>query len=402
MHSETLSTGKTIQKKLLVLSPGSLRESMRKGVVEQLADYSCNEYFDRVIFYHFYVKEPLSMDISDRVTVLEDGAVTPFRIIDLPCYAFRAARIIKKNTIHIIRSTDPYYRGLLGWLLARWFHLPFCISIHADYEKRYELDGPRGGPTIFGSRALAKQLERFILSKADMVMPIRESLREKITANGARPDKVRVIPHGIDLSSIGTPSKTDIYKYFGIEKGKRILSFVGRLSNENYVEDILALGRRLKKKRDDVVIVMVGGGNEEERLNKTIHDDGLQRLVLLAGFQPREVCLDLRRASVAALCLMGGFSMIEACAAGCPVVAYDTEWHSELVRSHETGFLVKENALDELENAILYLLDHPAEADRMGRKAQLLAVERHNLERSFDIKRQCYEELLLKKSAEKR
>jgi len=40
---------------------------------------------------------------------------------------------------------------------------------------------------------------------------------------------------------------------------------------------------------------------------------------------------------------MGGFSLIEAYAAGRPVVSYDVEWHSELVKNNETGFLIPES-----------------------------------------------------------
>src|SRR4030042_2867693 len=106
-----------------------------------------------------------------------------------------------------------------------------------------------------------------------MVMPIRESLTQKAIANGAKPETIRVIPHGIDMTPFKQPPKIDIYEHFGIHRDFKIVSFVGRLSKENYVDDILELGRRLSKIRKNFVIVMAGGGNEENRLKKLVAED---------------------------------------------------------------------------------------------------------------------------------
>jgi glycosyltransferase involved in cell wall biosynthesis len=59
----------------------------------------------------------------------------------------------------------------------------------------------------------------------------------------------------------------------GIDPAMKIISFVGRLSPENYVDDMLDIARKLGEKRQDFMIVMVGGGKDEERLKNKIADD---------------------------------------------------------------------------------------------------------------------------------
>jgi glycosyltransferase involved in cell wall biosynthesis len=306
-------------------------------------------------------------------------------------------KLVKKYRISLIRSQDPFWMGLFGYLAARICRIHFCVSIHADYDHIRELGNKSRMVPSIGSFDMAKHLMRFILPKADMVFPIRETLAIKAIQNGSDPEKVRVIPHGIDLSPFSLPPVHNIFNRFGIDPAMKIISFAGRLSPENYVDDMLDIAKKLGKKRHDFMIVMAGGGKDEERLkNKIAGDSSLSKHIILVGFQPRDVCLDLRRASTVSLCLMAGFSLIEACAAGRPVISYDVAWHSELVQSNKTGFLLKEHDIDAVVEALDLLLENPSESDAMGERAKTMAFERHNLKNTSAIKVRAYSELLEK------
>ena len=252
---------------------------------------------------------------------------------------------------------------------------------------------------VFGSYALARRLERFVLLGAAMVLPIRESLSMQAVAHGARAESIRVIPHGIDLRPFEAPPRNQIRSLFSIEANIRIISFVGRLSRDNYVFDMLEVVRLLSKKRYDFILVMAGAGKEEERVTQMLQRCAfLAKHVLLTGFLPRDVCHDLRRASEVSLCLMGGFSLIEACAAGSPVVSYDVEWHGELVKSGETGFLVREGYIEGVSTALDWLLNNSEQGRVMGQKAKALAFERHSMANASATKIRCYSQLLSKSS----
>ncbi|MBC8284078.1 MAG: glycosyltransferase family 4 protein [Nitrospinae bacterium] len=367
-----------------------------------------NGFFEKVVTLHPFSNKTYFLKLNDCHEVHEigfdlfpgGGKNRLLIYLQLPIHFFRivlkTVQLTRKFKFDLIRANDPYWMGLFGYICSRICEIPFCVSIHADYDKRMDLDKKISTSSVLGSYKIAKQLERFILSKANMIMPIRQSLAIKAVALGAKEDKVRVIPHGIDLTYFNRPPINNIRQLFNIDSAKKIISFVGRLSKDNYVDDILEIGRKLGRKRQDFLIIMAGGDKEENRIKEEVASNiQLQRHILLTGFQAREICLDLRRASHVSLCLMAGFSLIEACAAGRPVVSYDVEWHSELVKNNETGFLIAEHDVNGVVKALDWLLDHPNESDKMGQNAKSLAFEAHDLTNTTAIKTKCYSEMLL-------
>jgi mannosyltransferase len=98
--------------------------------------------------------------------------------------------------------------------------------------------------------------------------------------------------------------------------------------------------------------------------------------------------------SAASLCLMGGFSLIEACAAGSVPIAYDVEWHRDLVKDGVTGFLVREHDIDAVVAAVDQVVADPARAAEIGRQARRSAFAQHDLRATSEIKQACYAEML--------
>ncbi|MBP7669756.1 MAG: glycosyltransferase [Ferrovibrio sp.] len=389
--------------RLMVIAPADYDSSVRKGVSELLQDFDEQGFFEAVHFAFPFTHHTRQHHLSDCHVVHEYGldwfAPTRnrrwLRRLMAPLHLLRTSLALRdlarKEEINIIRSTDPCFSGLFALIVARLSGKPFCVSLHADYDKRYELDGAAGAPTLMGSRRLALLIERFVLARADRVLPIRESLSAYALRHGAKPERIRVIPHGADLSLFTTPQQELPVP----RDGRAIVSFAGRLSKENYLDDILAAAAILGVARQDFRLVIAGGGAEEARLRKKVATDPvLRRCVEFTGFISRAAVAALRQESVASICTMAGFSLIEACAAGSAIVAYDVEWHSELVRDGETGFLVPEHDTATLARRIGQLLDDPAQARTFGVAARDLAVARHSLAAASANKRRHYAEWL--------
>jgi glycosyltransferase involved in cell wall biosynthesis len=393
--------------RLLLISASDYQSAVIKGVVSMLADFDEGGFFERVLIAFPFARMTTMVKVSDRVSVHDIGTDwLPFghrlrrvRRLAAPLHVLRTLAVlvgyVRREGVNVIRATDPCFSGLIAWGTSRLTGRPFCVSIHADLDQRHRLGGVSAGTTLFGSRQMARSIERFVIRRADMVMPIRESLRPYALLLGARPERVRVIPHGTDLRDFVAPAALDVALHFGIAPGTKIVSFAGRVVRENYVDDVLELARRLGAAREDFVILIAGGGLDEPRINALVQGDPVLRtFVRLVGFMPRPIVAALRQASAVSLCLMGGFSLIEACAAASPVVSYDVEWHRELVRDGETGFLVPEHDIDRLTVVVSRLLDDPALAAALGLAAQALALSRHDLETTTAIKRRCYSEII--------
>lgn len=342
-------------------------------------------FFERVVTIHPLTRAVQTIDLNATHRVYELGAsLAPWRLWSA---AKHCVRIAREERVDLVRATDAYLMGLIAWWVARARRIPFCVSVHADYAKRFALAPARGMQAWL--RRVGTSVSPFVLRRADMVLPIRESLVPSLVAAGARPSRVRVIPHGIDLSLFKTaPAVEDEFK----AGSRKIISFVGRLTADNYASDIAAVIARVAARRNDVAFVLMGEGPGAAPIRELAEQ--FPQSVHLLPFQPRQRVASLRFQSAASLCLMAGFSLIEACAAGSPPIAYDVEWHRELVRDRETGMLVREHDLDGVERAIDWLLDHPAEARAIGARARELAFARHDLTATSRLKRECYSTLL--------
>lgn len=386
---------------ILFIVPSDYSSLQAKGVAPMILERDEGGFFKKVFNVHPYASQTQSLNLNETHRLIEFGRDYPFSFLNSNLgkkvnYLFKPLWIVKTlislvKTEHIdmIRATDPFWCGFYAWMVGRLTGVPFCVSIHADYDKLYQLEGrKRGAPFLF------KILEGFVLPRTQLVLPIREHLIPNMLKKGVTADKIRVIPHGVPVQDFSNVGMNNICEEFEISPGKKILSFVGRLTKENYVYDIIELARRLSKIPDDFIILIAGDGHERVGLETLVRKYSLTSMVIFTGFQPREKVYSIRRQSFLALCLMGGFSLIEACAAGCPTVSYNIEWHYELVKNGETGFLVNENDLDALTEAVRYLLDHPGEAKEMGERARQLAMVRHNILHTSEIKKNCYKELL--------
>jgi glycosyltransferase involved in cell wall biosynthesis len=386
---------------ILFIVPSDYSSLLEKGVAPMIFERDERGFFKKVFNVHPYALKTQILELNDTHQLIEFGPDYPISFLNFkfgkilnhflkPISIIKAlVNLIRQEGIDLIRATDPFWCGFYAWAASKLTGIPFCISIHADYDKCYRLDGRKGGlPLLF------KIVEKFVLPRAQMVTPIREYLAQKLINKGVNRERIRVIPHGVEIEMFQHEETDDIHKNFGIDPGKKVLSFVGRLSKENYVFDMIELTKRLSKLRNDFIVLFVGDGAEREEMEALVQEYNLSSFVIFTGFQLREKVISIRRQSFLALCLMGGFSLIEACIAGCPIISYDVEWHYELVKNGETGFLIAENDLDGLTEAVVYLLDHPEEAKNMGDRARELAISKHEISQASEIKKNCYKELL--------
>jgi glycosyltransferase involved in cell wall biosynthesis len=83
-------------------------------------------------------------------------------------------------------------------------------------------------------------------------------------------------------------------------------------------------------------------------------------------------------------------TLLEAMAAGRPIVATKTGAIPEIIRDGENGLLVDPGDSDQIRDAVLYLLDHPKKAEAMGRKAHIDA-EAYSEERERQEWRDLYQ-----------
>lgn len=391
--------------RILFLVPERYSVLQRKGVAGMILERDEHGFFDRVVTVHPIADRSQIIDLTPVHRLIECDlglALGPDASWWSRVWASARAlvllgglvRLVRRERIDIIRANDPYLMGLLAYAVARLTRRHFCVSIHTDYDKNFELTPKKGWAGAL--RRLSVWCPSFVFRRADLILPIREQLARWAEARGARADRMRVIHHGVHLEPFAAPhDDDDLRREYGIAGGAPIVSFIGRLSRYNYVHHVLDVAERVATVRPDAVFVVMGGGDEREALERRLAAGGAAAAnVRLLGNQPPGQNIRLRQASAVSLCLMGGFSLIEACAAGSAVIAYDVDWHSEIIEHEVTGLLVPEGDIGGLVSGVVQLLEDGAYAARLGANARAFVAARHDERRTSATKRECYTQLL--------
>lgn len=167
---------------------------------------------------------------------------------------------------------------------------------------------------------------------------------------------------------------------------------IGRLSPEKGFDLLIKAARKVLSRRDDVGFVIVGDGPLKRELQAQINAAKLQRQVILAGFR-EDVDMLLPHASLLVQTShTEGMpnAVLEAMAAGVPVVATSVGGTPELIVHGESGHLVDAGDVDGIAEGILTLLGDSMERARMA------CAARHRVEERFTFASQAaaYEQML--------
>jgi glycosyltransferase involved in cell wall biosynthesis len=231
-----------------------------------------------------------------------------------------------------------------------------------------------------------ESVDRVCLRFMDCACPLSPELREDLRRCGVKEDKNVYIRNGVDLDEIDAVRPQD-----GKPNGMVLIGYVGRLVEGKNIPDLLRAFRSVKDGRGNMRLVVVGEGPLEPELRRTAAAMAIEDSVLFAGYRSDALSL-LKTFDVLALPSRSeGIprSVMEAMAAGVPVVASDIPGNRELVEHRRTGLLFPADDTERLAEAILYLVDHPADAREMSVRA------RERMERHFSAGRMSEEYLSL-------
>src|SRR5437870_8867518 len=289
----------------------------------------------------------------------------------------RIARLIRRRGVRIVHGTD-FVTNFLGLLAARLAGARMVVS-------RVDLGHPRAG---FGP--LRRRVEKLVSSRADVVCANAAAVaRLCVAEEGCSPDRVAVVRNGIDLRRFDALAARPVES--PLPQGGPLVAVVANLWPVKDHRTLLDAADQVRRRIPDVRFALVGDGPEREPLLRRIEELGLGNAVHLLGTR-YDVPAILARASASCLSSRAeGLSnaIMEAMAAGLPVVATDAGGSAELVQDGVTGFLVPVGDASAMARRLVELLSDGVLARQMGRRGRV-AAER---ELSLDRKRAGYHDL---------
>lgn len=285
-------------------------------------------------------------------------------------------RIVHDHGVAIIRG-DPYYHGLLAWLLSALSGRPWEIRVIGNHDWIYETTGELAYARLFRWRFVELRVAHFTLTRADSVVVQSEFNREYVIRHGAAPERVEISPMAIFVDAVHVVEPGDrepLDDEFGL--GDRpVVAFVGRLERVKHPEDVIISVAKARRRDPRIAALIIGDGSLRQELSALCAELGVANDVRFAGTRDQAwIARMLPRCTVIAAPL-SGMSLVESALSGTAIVAYDVEWHPEFVQPDREALVVAYRDTDAMAEAICTLVDDPALASRLAVAARARALD---------------------------
>jgi len=297
--------------------------------------------------------------VNDDLDIIgTGGSIKPIRFIRGAIKARALAR-----SADLVTAQDPFFAGLVAYW-ARQKAQGLAIEVHGDFFGT-EWKKSKGA---FGTVLL--RLASHILSSADGVRVVNESIARDISAIGISTSRIHTIPVLVNIERF-TECSADLTQAL-TEKfaGHPVVLSVGRIEREKGIYDLIDAFALFLKNQKSAQLVIVGSGKDEDSVRRAVAKRGLQPSVHFEGVvSPQELSCYYHLCDVFVLASHHesfGRVILEAGAAGAPVVATMTAGARLLLDDRKTGYLTKVSDVEGLCNTLEYVWKHLGEARIVG------------------------------------
>ena len=294
-------------------------------------------------------KYPEDAGLDFKVHRIKDWPSKPLNYLR---YFFRLLQ--KAKSSDIIYAQGPVSSGYPAYWANKFLKKRFIVKITGDYAwEQYSLENEIVDVIDFQKQKLSgrhntlRKVQERVCRSADTVLVPSRFLAKVARHWGVKEENIKVVYNGTDFKPLDL-KKEEARKNIGIS-GNIILS-AGRLVPWKGFKMLLKIMPDLIKEHNFIRLVIVGEGPEMEVLETMKNNLGLQNKVVLAGKKSQEeLKMYLAAADMFVLnTAYEGFShqLLEAMAAGVPVITTNAGGNPELLKQGENGFMVNYN--DEL------------------------------------------------------
>lgn len=297
--------------------------------------------------------------------------VRPIRPFQDACALYRLTKLLDSLRPMIVH-THSSKAGILGRWAARLSRVPIIVhTIHGFGFTPYQR------PSV---RRLLIALERitsrfttkfFVVSEANRRLGIKLGLFSAERSCLLRP--------GIDVSAFRQAhvNVAEKRQELGVGRDQPLIGMVAPFKPQKAPLDFVRVAARVVRYRPDARFLMVGDGDLRTAIEQEIERLSLSSAFVLTGWR-RDIPEIMHCLNVFVLTSRWeGLPRVylEALASGVPVVGTDVDGASEVIRDGVNGYLAAPGDIQGIAERVLYLLEHPGEAKRMGQNGRSLSSE---------------------------
>ena len=313
----------------------------------------------------------------------ELSALDPSKIIELPMRnalnlrtAMRLSRFVRDNGIEIVHAH-----------VARDY--PLAALVTGRSKARLVLTRH----VLFSMNPIHKLTLRRTARVIAVSQAVADALREQRIFDAVR---IVVVYDGIDVDRFAKGRES-----VRQDSGKLRVGTIGHLAPIKGFDDFIRAAAVVSRERDDADFVILGEdksehGENRRALEALIDDLKLNQRVKLTGWVEDIASIlptfDLFVSSARAEPF--GLSIVEAMAAGVPVIATASEGAIEIIEPNQTGLLVPIGDIEAMAKAITFLLNDVSERKRLSQNAADAARQRFSLEEMVTKTEMVYAEVI--------
>jgi teichuronic acid biosynthesis glycosyltransferase TuaC len=240
----------------------------------------------------------------------------------------------------IIDSHWAYPDGAAAAILARRLRVPFSITVRGD------------DINVFLKHFWRRPWIRWSLRKADLVVALSEELKEIVAAAGVAPQRIAVIPNGINPEAFYPIDRQEARAHLGLPRDARIVLSVGRLHQSKGYPIVIEAAGRLVGRFPDLQVYIVGSPDHEADARPAMQQAAarhgiMDRLHLVGAQDPHLLKYWYSAADVFCLATYREGSanvLLEAMACGVPCVTTPVGGNLDVINSRDVGILAAPDA----------------------------------------------------------
>jgi glycosyltransferase involved in cell wall biosynthesis len=304
-------------------------------------------------------------------------------------------------TMDIAHVHHPFVSGSLALRYCRPRNIPVVFTNHTRYDLYTQAYLPIL-PDAVGETAMKAYLPPFCRA-CDLVIAPSPGMAKVLRHFGVD-SRIEVIPNGVDLKPFQTRPTTSDRSRVEIPIDAILLVYVGRLGPEKNITFLLRAFAGVIQAYKNTYLMLVGDGPERENLQDRVSDMGISQQVRFTGMIPYKDLPDylfMADAFVtASVTEVHPLSVIEAMAAGLPVLGIQSPGVGDTVEDGVTGFLATEDIAAFTAKMMRMVMEHDLRK-QMGHQSQLASAN-YSIEHTSKLLIQQYEQLVVQTRNRKR
>ena len=290
----------------------------------------------------------------------------------------KLVRLMRERRIQVVH-THLWGANLWGRLAARRAGVPVVIATEHNVDT--------------WKRPIHFLIDRWLAPRTTALVAVSRQVRDFYESRGVGRGRWQVVYNGIEAGEPPARRRGAAYRSLGLVNGQPVVGLVGRLVPAKAPSLFVQAVGQARRQMPGLKALIVGEGPLRAEVEAEVRRLGLEAHVVLTGLRTDVPELLAGMDALVFSSEREGLSMamLEAMAAGVPVIATRVGGTPELIDSGVTGVLVPPNDVETLAKALVSVLTDVAKADALRHAARTRITQQFSLQQMIETHETLYQ-----------